>query len=223
MSSSASPVVSPVVSPVASPVASPVVSAFASAFASTSTFASQHPEHDAEMQYELRRREMKKIREAHNKRSVSDAYESNRSSRANACDLNGEEFQIVCEELWIDFKSWVNHHDSLRDCIRTALHGIVSKRSVIVAMLVCLMMFRWYVGAGKEACAYSLGYGVFSFVCEVLRHLGEVITTFIMMFIGFCVGLTPIIACICFYEFKDTFPDPDDVDSDIDNEHLKKE
>ena len=65
-------------------------------------------------EFELRRREMNKILEAHKRmrQSQSDAENkgSSRSARANACDLNGEEFAIVCEELWIDFKTWVNHN-----------------------------------------------------------------------------------------------------------------
>ena len=63
-------------------------------------------------------------------------------------------------------------------------------------------------------------------VCSV----GEFVSAIILMFIGFCVGIMPVVVCVCFYEFKDAFPDPDEVDSntdeddsDTDDEHLKKE
>jgi prolipoprotein diacylglyceryltransferase len=83
-----------------------------------------------------------------------------------------------------------------------------------------LIWFRWYMGAGKDACSYGFGYGVFSFVCEVMRYMGELAFVLLLMVIGVCTGLLPIIVCLCIYEFNDTFPDPD---SDGDDEHLKKE
>ena len=175
---------------------------------------------------------MKKIHEARKNMTAGggsgggdDGGQNYRSARMNACDLTGEEFQIVCEELWIDFNSWVNHQPNFRDCVARVRDAIVSKWSVVAPILVFLMWFRWYIGAGKDACSYSLGYGMFSFVCEILRHLGEIIAISIMMLIGFCVGLTPIVACICVYEFKDAFPDPAEAEAeDYDNDgHLKKE
>ena len=208
---------------------SPTVSKF--------SFEPQYPDRDKDLEYELRRREMKKIQDARRrmmaggfggrvvekkKSSNTNAYSN---SRMNACDLTGEDFQIVCEELWIDFNSWVNHRSNFRDCVVKVRDAVVSKWSVVAPILVFLMWFRWYVGAGKDACSYSLGYGIFSFTCEVLRHLGEIIAISIMMLIGFCVGLTPIVACICIYEFKDAFPDPAEAEAeDDDNDsHLKKE
>ena len=190
-------------------------------------------EKELEMEYELRRREMKKIHEAR-KRMTADygganGTESNRSSRMNACDLTGDEFQIVCEELWIDFRRWVNHHPNLSDCIDTVREAVVSYWTPIWLILGFLMLFRWYVGAGKDACSYGVGYGVFSFTCEVLRHLGELVAALLLMFIGFCVGIVPMLVCVCFYEFNDTFPDPDgdDTDEEVDNDgdsgHVKKE
>jgi hypothetical protein len=150
---------------------------------------------------------------------------SHTNSRMNACDLTGEEFKIVCEELWIDFNSWVNHRSNIRDCIAKFRAMVVSKWLAVAPIIVFLVWFRWYMGAGKDACSYGLGYGVFSFVCEVLRHLGEIVAVVIMTFIGYCVGLAPILACICIYEFKDAFPDPDEAEAeDSDNDgHLKKE
>lgn len=194
----------------------------------------RYPEHDADMAYELRRREMTKIRDAHRRMTadyVAGGAESNRSSRMNACDITGEEFQIVCEELWIDFNTWVNHHPNLRDCIGNVREAVVSFWTPIWLILGFLMLFRWYIGAGKDACSYGIGYGVFSFTCEVLRHLGELVVALILMFIGFCVGIVPMLLCVCFYEFNDTFPDPDadeddneeEADNDGDSGHVKNE
>lgn len=178
---------------------------------------------------------MKKIQEARKRMMVAGSVggggtETKKSShsysysqsRMNACDINGEEFQIVCEELWVDFKSWMNHHDNLNNCVSKARAAIASNRMTIVSVLVFLIWFRWYVGAGKEACSYGVGYGVFSFVCEVLRHMGEFVAALVLMVSGFCVGLLPIIACVCLYEFKDAFPDPAEDEDDENDGHLKK-
>lgn len=159
------------------------------------------------------------------------AEKNKRSSRADACDLDGDEFKIVCEELWIDFRKWVNHHENVSDCIDTVRAAFVSYWAPFCLTLGFLMWFRWYVGAGKDACSYGVGYGVFSFACEVLRHLGEIVGAFILMIIGFCVGMVPVIVCLCIYEFKDTFPDPDgegegddeEAGDEDDSGHLKKE
>ena len=207
----------------------------------------EHPEHpnsDEELEFELRRREMKKIQDARRRLMASRAgggsaggtaaggsteTKMSSNSRMNACDINGEEFQIVCEELWIDFKSWVNHRENLSNCVSKARAVVASNWIKIIPVLVFLIWFRWYIGSGKEACSYGFGYGVFSFICEVLRYAGEFVAALILMFIGFCVGLLPIIVCVCFYEFKDAFPDPeeDDADADADADartgHLKKE
>ena len=196
-------------------------------------------------EFELRRREMNKILEAHKRmrQSQSDAENkgSSRSARANACDLNGEEFAIVCEELWIDFKTWVNHNKNASDCFEKVRATIASYWTPIWLTFACLIWFRWYMGAGKDACSYSFGYGVFNFACEVMRYLGEFMFVLLIMIIGLCTGLLPIIACLCIYEFNDTFPDPehgdesdegdvsDEGDMDVsnvdarDSEHLKKE
>ena len=190
-------------------------------------------EKDLELEYQLRVREMKKIQEARKRMMTvggggggdGGAYENDRSARMNACDLNGEEFQIVCEELWIDFRRWVNHQKNLSDCIDTVREAFVRNWTPTCLIIGFLMLFRWYVGAGKDACSYGVGYGVFSFTCEVLRHLGEFVAALLLMIIGFCVGILPMLVCVCFYEFNDTFPDPDadDVDDEADSEHIKKE
>jgi hypothetical protein len=181
-------------------------------------------EKDLELEFELRKREMRKIQEAR-MRMISGAEKNKRSSRADACDLDGDEFKIVCEELWIDFRRWVNHHENVSDCMDTFRAAFVSYWAPFCLTLGVLIWFRWYIGAGKDACSHGFGYGVFSFACEVLRHLGEIVGAFILMIIGFCVGMVPMIALLCIYEFKDTFPDPDDDDYDEDDDaaHLKKE
>jgi hypothetical protein len=172
---------------------------------------------------------MRKIQEARMRMisGAGSAEKNKRSSRAAACDLDGDEFKIVCEELWIDFRKWVNHHENVSDCIDTVRAAFVSYWAPIWLTLGFLMWFRWYVGAGKDACSYGVGYGVFSFACEVLRHLGEIVGAFILMIIGFCVGMVPMLVCVCFYEFNDAFPDPegdDDEDEEAgDEDHLKKE
>ena len=200
-----------------------------------SSIRSRYPtsEKDLELEYQLRVREMKKIQEARKRMMTvggggggdGGAYENDRSARMNACDLNGEEFQIVCEELWIDFRRWVNHQKNLSDCIDTVREAFVRNWTPTCLIIGFLMLFRWYVGAGKDACSYGVGYGVFSFTCEVLRHLGEFVAALLLMIIGFCVGILPMLVCVCFYEFNDTFPDPDadDVDDEADSEHIKKE
>lgn len=204
-----------------------------------SSIRSRYPtsEKDLEMEYQLRRREMKKIQEARKHMMMAGGGsggggggQNDRSARMNACDLNSEEFQIVCEELWIDFRRWVNHNENLSDCIDTVREAFVRNWTPTCLIIGFLMLFRWYVGAGKDACSYGIGYGVFSFTCEVLRHLGEFVAALLLMFIGFCVGILPMLVCVCFYEFNDAFPDPEGDDTDEDAEegdddsgHVKKE
>ena len=175
------------------------------------------------MEYELRVREIRKIQEARKRMASggSGTYKNERSARMNACDLNGEEFQIVCEELWIDFRRWVNHQKNLNDCISTVREAFVRNWTPIWLTIGFLMLFRWYVGAGKDACSYGVGYGMLSFTCEVLRHLGELVAAILIMIIGFCVGILPMLVCVCFYEFNDAFPDPESDDDD--SRHVKKE
>ena len=180
---------------------------------------------DADYQFKLRVREMEKIRDAHKRSQVTmggggggggaEGHAEDQpkiSSRMKACDITGEEFKIVCEELWIDFKTWVDHHENLSSSISKARAAIASTWIYICFTLGFLIWFRWYVGAGKDACSFGFGYGVFSFVCEILRHLGEFVVALFLMFIGFCVGLMPLVVGVCVYEFNDAFPDPDDVD-----------
>ena len=195
-----------------------------------SSIRSRYPtsEKDLELEYQLRVREIRKIQEARKRMASggSGGGQNDRSARMNACDLNGEEFQIVCEELWIDFRRWVNHNENLSDCIDTVREAFVRNWPSICLTVGFLIWFRWYVGAGKDACSYGIGYGTLSFTCEVLRHLGELVAALLLMFIGFCVGIVPMLLCVCFYEFNDAFPDPEgdeDDDDEDDRGHVKKE
>ena len=171
----------------------------------------------ADSQYMLRVKEMEKIRDARRRSQATMGGggaddQPKISSRMKACEITGEEFMIVCEELWIDFKTWVDHHENLSSSISKVRAAIASTWIYICFTLGFLIWFRWYVGAGKDACSFGFGYGVFSFVCEILRHLGEAVVALFLIFIGFCVGLMPLIVGVCVYEFNDAFPDPDDVD-----------
>lgn len=183
----------------------------------------------ADSQYMLRVIEMEKIRDARRRSQATMGGADDQpkiSSRMKACEITGEEFMIVCEELWIDFKTWADHHENLSSSISKVRAAIASTWIYICFTLGFLLWFRWYVGAGKDACSFGFGYGVFSFVCEILRHLGEAVVAFFLMFIGFCVGLMPLVVGVCVYEFNDAFPDPeaggdvDDVDDVDENPYI---
>ena len=168
---------------------------------------SPHPDHDEEREYQLCRMEMKKIRAAQEKEAQE--AESRRERRINACDLTGQEFAIVCEEIWVDFKTWINHHENMKNCVAKT-RSTFSKNLIIVMFAIALIIgFRWYMGGGKEACAkFSVAGVVLSFVCELFRYLGEAFLGMFLGIIGFCVGILPLIACVCIFESKNAFPDP---------------
>jgi len=171
---------------------------------------SPHPDHDEEREYQLCRMEIMKIRAARAKaRQEAQEAESRRERRINACDLTGQEFAIVCEELWVDFKTWVNHHENMKNCIAKT-RSTFSENLIIVMFAIALIIgFRWYMGGGKEACAkFSVAGIIFSFVCELFRYLGEAFLGVFLGIIGFCVGILPLIACVCIFESKNAFPDP---------------
>ena len=219
---------------------------------------SKHPHHDEEIEYELRRKEMKKAKEAMKKNATmyhavchavcndgghgvgngvgdGNVYKKRNASnsRMNACDITGEEFQIVCEELWIDFKSWVNHNDTMKHTVEKVCHFLVSNYVKIWLGIMFVTIFRWYVGAGRDACSYGFGYGLLSFVCEVLRYIGEVVYYMLIALISVCVGILPFIIYLCIYEFDSIFPDPNGDEDREDDEyngfshynhgHIKKE
>ena len=172
---------------------------------------SPHPEHDEEREYQLCKMEMKRIRAAQAKAAAENKAEAGyrRERRMNACDLTGDEFRIVCEELWIDFKKWVNHHENMKNCVEKT--GGAVKRNLGAILFVCMFLvwFRWYMGSGIEACAkFGVGGIMLSFVCELFRYVGEALVGVFFGIIGFCVGILPLLVCVCVYEFQDAFPDP---------------
>jgi hypothetical protein len=175
---------------------------------------------DADYQFKIRVREMEKIRDAR-KRMVAEPKDQspNTSSQINSCDMTGKEFQIVCEELWIDFKTWVNHDEKCRSCLSKVCNAVVRNWMYIYFAALFLLWFRWYIGPGKNACSFGFGYGVFSFVCEILRQLSNVVIIILLTFIIICVGLAPIVVGVCIYEFNDAFPRPhaDDTEDDEDD------
>jgi len=192
---------------------------------STSTSTSPHPEHDEEREYQLCRMEMKRIRAARAQQQQQQADDERRQRRMNACDLTGDEFKIVCEELWVDFKSWVTHHENMKNCITKTHNAFRRNLATILFTIVFLICFRWYIGGGKEACAkFSMGGIVLNFVCEVFRYVGEALLGVFLGIIGFCVGILPLVVCICIFEFKEAFPDPIDL-TNLANptNHLKKD
>jgi hypothetical protein len=194
-------------------------------------------DYDEERECEILRNEIeriRKIRENMTPRNVKSKNGEGRiddgynNSRINACDVTGEEFMIVCEELWIDFKKWKEQHENLTNTASIFRRAVVRMRFAILFVLLFAVLFRWYVGAGKDACSYGVGYGMLSFVCEVLRYFGEIVVIVVMSFIAACAGLSPFVIGACIFEYDEAFPDPEekknaDADADADAGHLKKE
>jgi hypothetical protein len=176
---------------------------------------------DANYQFNLRVREMEKIRDAR-RRMVTQPKDQppNTTSQINSCDMTGKEFQIVCEELWIDFKSWVNHDENFSDCLSKVCNAISRNWVSIYFTALFLLWFRWYIGTGKDACSFGFGYGIFSFVCEILRQMSNVVIIILLTFTIICVALAPIVVCVCIYEFNDAFPRPhtDDTEDDAEDD-----
>ena len=184
-----------------------------------SSLSSPHPEHDEEREYQLCRMEMKRIRAAEQKKR--EESENARDRRMNACDLTGDEFAIVCEELWVDFMMWVNHHENMKNCLDKTGGAVKRKLCAILSVCMFLVWFRWYMGSGRDACAkFGVGGIMLSFVCELFRYVGEALVAVFLGIMGFCVGILPLLVCICVYESKDAFPDPGEAE-EVD--HEKKE
>lgn len=189
-------------------------------------------DYDEERECEILRNEIERIRKIRENmtprvpkgagRIDDDGYNN---SRINACDVTGEEFKIVCEELWIDFKKWVEQYENLTNTSSIFRRAVKRMRFAILFVLVFAVLFRWYVGAGKDACSYGVGYGVFSFMCEVLRYFGEIVVIVFMSFIGVCAGLSPFVIGACIFEYDEAFPDPEEEAGAEAGQvgHLKKE
>jgi len=187
----------------------------------TSPSSSPHPEHDEEREYQIRRIEMRRIQkaQAQQQAEAEAEAENRRQRRIDACDLTYDEFKIVCEELWIDFKTWVHHHEDLKNSI-TKTHNAIKRNLITIVFIFAFFIgFRWYIGGGREACAkFSIAGIMLNFMCEVFRYIGEALLGVFLGIIGFCVGVMPLVVCVCVFEFKDAFPDP------VDHEdHLKKD
>lgn len=197
-------------------------------------------DYDEERECEILRNEIERIRKIRenmtprnvkSKNGTSHVDDGYNNSRVNSCDITGEEFMIVCEELWIDFKKWTNQHENLTNSASTFRRAVVRMRFAILFVLLFAVLFRWYVGAGKDACSYGVGYGMLSFVCEVLRYFGEIIVIVFMSFIAAFAGLSPFVIGACIFEYDELFFDQGeegadadaDAGVDADAEHLKKE
>ena len=198
-------------------------------------------DYDEERECEILRNEIERIRKirenmtprvpkgANGAGRIDDGYNN---SRINACDVTGEEFKIVCEELWMDFRKWTKQYENLTNTASIFRRVVMRMRFAILFVLLFAVWFRWYVGAGKDACSYGFGYGVFSFVCEVLRHFGEIVAIVFTSFIALCVGLSPFVIGACILEYDEAFPDPEEkkeAEAEAEAEagkevgHLKKE
>lgn len=179
----------------------------------TQTQIQDEHDYDEERECEILRNEIERIRKIRENMTPKGASriddDGYNNSRINACDVTGEEFKIVCEELWVDFKKWKEQYDNLTNTASIFRRAVTRMRFAILFVLVFAVLFRWYVGAGKDACSYGVGYGVFSFMCEVLRYFGEIVVIVFMSFIGVCAGLSPFVIGACIFEYDEAFPDPE--------------
>jgi hypothetical protein len=178
-----------------------------SSSASSSSAYSSHRENDQEMEFALRSREMAKMYEA--RRKMKRVYGDDGGGGNNKDDDNGdidvtdmtkEDISIVCEELWVDFKTWINGRNNVCDCAEKVCLYLSRNWVALLWGALFMIAFRWYIGAGKDACAYGFGWGAVSLICEVMRHLGEILLAALTMICGFCCAMLPVIACACIYE-----------------------
>ena len=159
---------------------------------------------DAELS-QLRKREMKKFYEAKMKmkgvgRGGVDGFGGH---DYDITDMTDQDVAIVCEELWIDLKRWIGLHKNLCYCGEKVYKSVARNLVILSCIAAFLITFRWYVGAGKDACSYGVGWGAFSLICEVMRYAGEFMLAALIGICGFCCGLLPIIVCVCVYEGVD--------------------
>jgi hypothetical protein len=187
---------------------------------------SPHPEHDEEQETYLRLREMKKMQDgAAAMKKVLDGDSgaggagvgggSSNGLGHTGCDMTGDECMIVCEELWVDFKKWANHNENVSQSFLKTRNFVARYYTTMLLTAIFFIWFRWYIGAGKEACDRGFGIGLCSFICEIARNLGEIIVGIILGIGGFCAGLLPLLLGVCVYEIKN-------MDS-RDDDHEKKE
>ena len=181
----------------------------------------QYYSEDAELS-QLRKREMKKFYEAKMKmkgvgRGGVDGFGGH---DYDITDMTNQDVAIVCEELWIDLKRWIELHKNLGYCGEKVYKSVVRNLVILSCIAAFLITFRWYVGAGKDACTYGFGWGAVSLICEVMRYAGEFLLAALIGICGFCCGLLPIIVCVCVYEGGGI---DDYNDDDVDGEKEKKD
>lgn len=192
---------------------------------------SLHPEHDEEQDTYIRLQEMKKMQDgAAAMKKVLDADGcagvggvgggSSIGLGHTGCDMTGDEFMIVCEELWVDFKLWANRDENISRSFLKTRNFVARYYTTMLLTAIFFIWFRWYIGGGKEACDRGFGIGLCSFICEVARNLGEIIIGIILGIGGFCTGLLPLLLGVCVYEIKN-MDSCDDVNGGDD--HEKKE
>jgi hypothetical protein len=192
---------------------------------------SLHPEHDEEQDTYIRLQEMKKMQDgAAAMKKVLDADGcagvggvgggSSIGLGHTGCDMTGDEFMIVCEELWVDFKLWANRDENVSRSFLKTRNFVARYYTTMLLTAIFFIWFRWYIGGGKEACDRGFGIGLCSFICEVARNLGEIIIGIILGIGGFCTGLLPLLLGVCVYEIKN-MDSCDDVNGGDD--HEKKE
>jgi hypothetical protein len=182
--------------------------------------AASHPENDEDISLELRKREMAKMYEAKIKmRKVYNDIGGGGGGGATSdtfdfdiTDMTEKDVAIVCEELWLDFSMWMNTQNNARDCAEKVYLYLSRNWEELLYIALSMIVFRWYVGAGKDACAYGFGWGAVSLICEVMRHIGEIILAILMILCGLCCGMLPVITFACIYEGLkgDTYGDDDD-------------
>ena len=198
----------------------------------TQTQTQDELDYDEERECEILRNEIERIRKIRENMTPKGPKTNNRkdgdngytNSRINACDVTGEEFKIVCEELWIDFKKWMEQHENIKNTASVFRPAVMRMRFAILFVLLFAVLFRWYVGAGKDACSYGIGYGLFSFICEVLRYFGEIVVIVFITLIGACACLSPFVIGACIFEYDEAFPDPDEKKENVGEPgHQKKE
>ena len=196
-----------------------------------------HPENDEEMEVDLRRREMDKMIDAKVKmrqiykrgfiqpdrfgKKGSGGGDDSDNIDFDITDMTEKDIAIVCEELWVDFNTWINQQKNVCDCAEKVYVYLSRNWATLLCIALSMIAFRWYIGAGKDACTYGFGWGAVSLICEVMRHVGEIMLAVMMILCGLCCGMLPVITCACIYEAMngDTYGDDGD---DGDDEKEKK-
>jgi len=186
---------------------------------------------DKEIETFLRDREMKKLRDgaiAMKKVMDSDGVLTRGGGDGGDglgyrhCDMTGEECMDVCEELWVDFKLWANHHENMSQSFSKTRNFVARHYTTMLLVAILFIWFRWYIGAGKEACDRGFGIGLCSFICEIARKLGEIAVGIILGIGGFCAGLLPLLLGVCVYEIKNMDSHDARVRSEEDHEKKSK-